>query len=106
MWLRSEHISRRLRGRLGTANISVTKAFSRRVQVGTVRKSPAINNSSQRVNTLSRCGRLSRWRRRSPHLFKEVRLTIKQYFHTSYQHYIKLIDLYFEYLYRLVKKMF
>lgn len=72
MWLRSEHVSRRLRGRLGSAVASATKSTSRRVQTGTVRKSPAINNSSQRVHTTSKCGRLSRWRRRSPNFLKEV----------------------------------
>lgn len=72
MWLRSEHVSRRLRGRLGTAVVTAAKGTGRRVQAGTVRKSPAINNSSQRVHTTSKCGRLSRWRRRSPNLLKEV----------------------------------
>lgn len=72
MWLRSEHVSRRLRGRLGTNSVQGPKVSGRRVQSGTVRKVPAINNSSQRVNTSSRCGRLSRWRRRSPNFLKEV----------------------------------
>ncbi|XP_008216434.1 CTD small phosphatase-like protein 2 isoform X1 [Nasonia vitripennis] len=72
MWLRSEHVSRRLRGRLGTTVGPASKGAARRVQAGTVRKAPAINNSSQRVHTTSKCGRLSRWRRRSPHLLKEA----------------------------------
>ncbi|XP_043462480.1 CTD small phosphatase-like protein 2 [Leptopilina heterotoma] len=72
MWLRSEHVSRRLRGRLGTNSVQGAKVSGRRVQSGTVRKVPAINNSSQRVNTSSRCGRLSRWRRRSPNFLKEA----------------------------------
>lgn len=74
MWLRSEHVSRRLRGRLGTAVVSTTKGPGRRIQGGTVRKAPAINNSSQRVHTTSKCGRLSRWQRHSPSLLKEVRM--------------------------------
>ncbi|XP_051169928.1 CTD small phosphatase-like protein 2 [Leptopilina boulardi] len=72
MWLRSEHVSRRLRGRLGTNSVQGSKVSVRRVQTGAVRKVPAINNSSQRVNTSSRCGRLSRWRRRSPNFLKET----------------------------------
>ena len=72
MWLRSEHAGRRLRGRLGTVVASATKGTGRRVQAGVVRKSPAINNSSQRVHTASKCGRLLRWKRRSPNLLKEV----------------------------------
>jgi hypothetical protein len=55
MWLRSEHLSRRLRGRLSTAIVAATKSTGRRVQAGAVRKSPAINNSSQRVHTASKC---------------------------------------------------
>lgn len=70
MWLRSEHVGRRLRGRIGIATGASTKSRNR-VQSG-VRKVPATNNSSQRVNTTSRCGRLTRWRRRSPTLLKEV----------------------------------
>ncbi|XP_014213339.1 CTD small phosphatase-like protein 2 isoform X2 [Copidosoma floridanum] len=65
MWLRSENVGRRLRGRLGTAG--ATKDTGRRVQGGTVRKSSAINSSSN-----SKCPRLSRWRRRSPHHLKEA----------------------------------
>ncbi|XP_024937527.1 uncharacterized protein LOC107264472 isoform X2 [Cephus cinctus] len=72
MWLRSEHVSRRLRGRLGTGGASGSKVSGSRVQAGAVRKVPAINNSSQRVSTSSRCGRLTRWRRRSPNLLKEA----------------------------------
>uniref|UniRef100_A0ABD2WM88 FCP1 homology domain-containing protein n=2 Tax=Trichogramma TaxID=7490 RepID=A0ABD2WM88_9HYME len=69
MWLRSEHLSRRLRGRCTT---STAKGPDRKVQTGNVRKSPAIINSSQRVHTTSKCGRLSRWQRRSPNLLKEA----------------------------------
>ncbi|KAH0547438.1 CTD small phosphatase-like protein 2 isoform X1 [Cotesia glomerata] len=70
MWLRSEHVGRRLRGRINS-----TASFRAKVPgriPGGVRKVPAVNNSSQRVNTSSRCARLSRWRRRSPNLLKEV----------------------------------
>lgn len=72
MWLRSEHVSRRLRGRLGTSGASGSKVSGSRVQAGAVRKVPAVNNSNQRVNTSSRCGRLTRWRRKSPNLLKEA----------------------------------
>ncbi|XP_012255451.1 CTD small phosphatase-like protein 2 isoform X2 [Athalia rosae] len=72
MWLRSEHVSRRLRGRLGTAGATSSKVTRSRVQSGAVRKIPAIANNSQRVNTTSRCGRLTRWRQRSPNLLKEA----------------------------------
>lgn len=71
MWLRSEHVGRRLRGRIGVVVKVGTKSRSR-IQSGSVRKVPAVNNSSQRVNTSSRCGRLSRWKRRSPILIKEA----------------------------------
>ncbi|XP_008557871.1 CTD small phosphatase-like protein 2 [Microplitis demolitor] len=70
MWLRSEHVGRRLRGRINSTSTFRTKV-SGRVQGG-VRKVPAVNNSNQRVNTSSRCARLSRWRRRSPSLLKEA----------------------------------
>ena len=87
MWLRSEHVSRRLRGRLSTGtNVTASgtnKVSSSRVQGGAVRKVPAVNNSSQRVNTSSRCGRLTRWRRRSPNLLKEVQNRIKKIKETS-----------------------
>ncbi|XP_046478377.1 CTD small phosphatase-like protein 2 [Neodiprion pinetum] len=72
MWLRSEHVGRRLRGRLGAAGATSSKVTGSRVQSGAVRKIPAITNSNQRVNTSSRCGRLTRWRRRSPNLLKEA----------------------------------
>lgn len=71
MWLRSEHVGRRLRGRIGITTGATTKSRSK-VQSGTVRKVPATNSSSQRVNTTSRCGRLTRWRRRSPASLKEA----------------------------------
>ncbi|XP_057320571.1 CTD small phosphatase-like protein 2 [Microplitis mediator] len=70
MWLRSEHVGRRLRGRINSTSTFRTKV-SGRVQGG-VRKVPAVNNSNQRVNTSSKCARLSRWRRRSPSLLKEA----------------------------------
>ncbi|XP_074107230.1 uncharacterized protein LOC141532686 [Cotesia typhae] len=70
MWLRSEHVGRRLRGRINST-ASFRAKVPGRIQGG-VRKVPAVNNSSQRVNTSSRCARLSRWRRRSPSLLKEV----------------------------------
>ncbi|XP_063984540.1 CTD small phosphatase-like protein 2-B [Diachasmimorpha longicaudata] len=66
MWLRSEHVGRRLRGRI----TSISKLP--RLQTPGVRKVPATNNSSQRVSTSSRCNRLSRWRRRPPSLLKEA----------------------------------
>ncbi|XP_011301580.1 CTD small phosphatase-like protein 2 [Fopius arisanus] len=66
MWLRSEHVGRRLRGRI----TSISKLP--RLQTAGVRKVPAANNSSQRVTTSSRCNRLSRWRRRPPSLLKEA----------------------------------
>ncbi|XP_012274130.1 CTD small phosphatase-like protein 2-A isoform X2 [Orussus abietinus] len=72
MWLRSEHLSRRLRGRLSTGGVSGSKVSSSRVQVGAVRKISAIGKGSQRVGTSSRCSRLTRWRHRSPNLLKEA----------------------------------
>ncbi|KAJ8679856.1 hypothetical protein QAD02_015643 [Eretmocerus hayati] len=72
MRLRSEHVGRRLRGRLSNAVVTTNKGPSRRIYSGTVRKAPAINNSSQRVHTASKCERLSRWRQHSPKLLKEA----------------------------------
>ncbi|XP_034951725.1 CTD small phosphatase-like protein 2 [Chelonus insularis] len=69
MWLRSEHVGRRLRGRLNSS--ATAGKVSGRVQGG-VRKVSTINNGSQRVNTSTRCGNLKRWRRRSPSLLKEA----------------------------------
>lgn len=71
MWLRSERISRRLRGRLSLSGVTASKATSHRTQVGTARKVPHIGNSS-RVITSSRCGRVNQWRRRSSSFLKEV----------------------------------
>jgi len=73
MWLRSERISRRLRGRLSLSGVTASKATSHRTQVGTARKVPHIGNSS-RVITSSRCSRLSQWRRRTSSFLKEVSL--------------------------------
>ncbi|XP_015111637.1 CTD small phosphatase-like protein 2 [Diachasma alloeum] len=58
MWLRSEHVGRRLRGRI----TSISKLP--RLQTPGVRKVAA--------TTSSRCNRLSRWRRRPPSLLKEA----------------------------------
>ncbi|RLU23384.1 hypothetical protein DMN91_003588 [Ooceraea biroi] len=71
MWLRSERISRRLRGRLNLSGVTASKATGHRAQVGATRKLPHIGNSS-RVITSSRCSRLSQWRRRSSSFLKEV----------------------------------
>jgi len=71
MWLRSERISRRLRGRLNLSGITTSKATGHRTQVGTSRKVPHIGNNS-RVITSSRCGKLNQWRRRSSSFLKEV----------------------------------
>ncbi|XP_032673011.1 CTD small phosphatase-like protein 2 isoform X1 [Odontomachus brunneus] len=71
MWLRSERISRRLRGRLSLSGVSASKGTSHRTQLGTARKLPSINSTS-RVITSSRCGRLSQWRRRSSNFLKEA----------------------------------
>jgi len=69
MWLRSERISRRLRGRLSLSGVTASKATGQRVQVA--RKVQHINNSS-RVITSNKCSRLSQWRRRSSSFLKEV----------------------------------
>ncbi|EFN76554.1 CTD small phosphatase-like protein 2 [Harpegnathos saltator] len=71
MWLRSERISRRLRGRLCLSGVSASKGTSHRAQLATARKLPSINNSS-RVIASSRCGRLTQWRRRSSNFLKEA----------------------------------
>lgn len=71
MWLRSERISRRLRGRLSLSGVSASKGTSHRTQLSTARKLPSINSTS-RVITSGRCGRLSQWRRRSSNFLKEV----------------------------------
>lgn len=89
MWLRSEHVGRRLRGRINSTSTFRTKV-SGRVQGG-VRKVPAVNNSNQRVNTSSRCARLSRWRRRSPSLLKEVSYKI------TFIYQIEYIYIYYHY---------
>ncbi|KOC69458.1 CTD small phosphatase-like protein 2 [Habropoda laboriosa] len=72
MWLRSEHVSRRLRGRLSISCASGTKISNHRVQINSLRKLPSINNNSHRINTPNKCGRLTRWRRRCTHFLKEA----------------------------------
>ncbi|XP_020286209.1 CTD small phosphatase-like protein 2 isoform X2 [Pseudomyrmex gracilis] len=69
MWLRSERISRRLRGRLSIT--STSKAASHRTQVGTARKVPYIGNSSRAIAS-NRCSRLTQWRRRLSSFLKEA----------------------------------
>lgn len=71
MWLRSERISRRLRGRLSLSGVSASKGTGHRAQLGTARKLPSINSSSRAI-TSGRYGRLSQWRRRSSNFLKEV----------------------------------
>ncbi|XP_043279417.1 CTD small phosphatase-like protein 2 isoform X2 [Venturia canescens] len=75
MWLRSEHVSRRLRGRLSTGSNNSTssnRVSTGRVQGGGVRKLPTVNNNTQRVSTSNRCSRLTRWRQRPTSLLKEA----------------------------------
>ncbi|XP_012347822.1 CTD small phosphatase-like protein 2 isoform X2 [Apis florea] len=73
MWLRSEHVSRRLRGRLNISCTSETKIYNYRVQVRNIRKLPSINNSSNHINIPNnKYGRLTRWRRRCTHFLKEA----------------------------------
>lgn len=72
MWLRSERFSRRLRGRLTLNSVTTSKSSSHRTQVGATRKVSHIN-SSGRVITSGRCGRVSHWRRRPSNLLKEVK---------------------------------
>lgn len=71
MWLRSERISRRLRGRLNLSGVTASKATGHRAQVATARKVQHISNSS-RIITSSKCSRLSQWRRRSSSFLKEA----------------------------------
>lgn len=72
MWLRSEHVSRRLRGRLSISSLCRSKFSNRRTQASSLRKVPSISNNSHRTNTPNKCGRLTRWRRRCTHFLKEV----------------------------------
>nr|CAD7402659.1 unnamed protein product [Timema cristinae] len=68
MWLRSEQRERRCR-KLGSRVVTVS------LRSGGIKKAAAINNSSPRISAngrLSRCGRVSRWRRRSGNLLKET----------------------------------
>ncbi|XP_076752509.1 uncharacterized protein LOC143424374 [Xylocopa sonorina] len=73
MWLRSEHVSRRLRGRLNISCTSRTKISNHQVQVSSLRKLPSItNNSSHLINTSNKCGRLTRWKLRCTRFLKEA----------------------------------
>ncbi|XP_046838894.1 CTD small phosphatase-like protein 2 isoform X1 [Vespa crabro] len=72
MWLRSEHVSRRLRGRLYISGVSGSKTSTSRVQGTSARKVPFISSSNHRINTLRKCSRLTRWRHRSPNFLKEA----------------------------------
>ncbi|XP_060827108.1 CTD small phosphatase-like protein 2 isoform X1 [Bombus pascuorum] len=72
MWLRSEHVSRRLRGRLNVSCVSRTKTSHHRVQVSSLRKLPSVNNNNYRINTPNKCGRLTRWKHRCTHFLKEA----------------------------------
>ncbi|XP_017884781.1 CTD small phosphatase-like protein 2 isoform X2 [Ceratina calcarata] len=72
MWLRSEHVSRRLRRRLNISCISRSKISNHRVQVGSIRKLPSITNNSHRINAPNKCGKLTRWKRRCTRFLKEA----------------------------------
>lgn len=76
MWLRSEHVSRRLRGRLYISGVSGSKTSTGRVQGVSARKVPFISSSNHRINTLRKCSRLTRWRHRSPNFLKEVSMKL------------------------------
>lgn len=76
MWLRSEHVSRRLRGRLYISGVSGSKTSTGRVQAASARKVPFISSSNHRINTLRKCSRLTRWRHRSPNFLKEVSMKL------------------------------
>lgn len=72
MWLRSEHVSRRLRGRLNINTASRTKISHHRLQVSSFRKLPSVSNNNHRIDIPNKCSRLTRWRRRCTHFLKEV----------------------------------
>nr|XP_033335884.1 CTD small phosphatase-like protein 2 [Megalopta genalis] len=72
MWLRSEHVRRRLRGRLNISSISRSKISNHRIQFSSLRKLPSIGNNSHRINKPNKCSRLTRWRRRCTHFLKEA----------------------------------
>lgn len=72
MWLRSEHVGRRLRGRINISTVPRSKVSNHRVQVGSLRKLPSISNNNHRINSPNKCGRLTRWRHRCTHFLKEV----------------------------------
>lgn len=87
MWLRSEHVSRRLRGRLNVSCVSGTKISHHRVQASNLRKLPSIHNNNYRINTSNKCGRLTRWRHRC-HLLKEVCVNIYFSFNFNFSHIV------------------
>lgn len=68
MWLRSEQRERRCR-RLGSRVVAVPSRGGIKKQIAAL-ASPRL--SSQGAGRLSRCGRVSRWRRRSGNLLKET----------------------------------
>lgn len=70
MWLRSEQRERRCR-RLVSRVVAVPSRGGIKKQIAAL-ASPRL--SSQGAGRLSRCGRVSRWRRRSGNLLKEVTL--------------------------------
>lgn len=72
MWLRSEQRERRCR-RLGSRVVAVASRGGIKKQIATL-ASPRL--ASQGTGRLSRCGRVSRWRRRSGNLLKEVTLIV------------------------------
>ncbi|XP_076182167.1 uncharacterized protein LOC143154176 isoform X1 [Ptiloglossa arizonensis] len=72
MWLRSEHVGRRLRGRINISTVPRSKVSNHRVQVGSLRKLPSISNNNHRINSPNKCGRLTRWRHRCTHFLKEA----------------------------------
>lgn len=68
MWLRSEQRERRCR-RLGSRVVAVASRGGIKKQIAAL-ASPRM--TSQGAGRLSRCGRVSRWRRRSGNLLREV----------------------------------
>lgn len=93
MWLRSEHVSRRLRGRLNVSCVSRTKTSHHRVQVSSLRKLPSVNNNNYRINTPNKCGRLTRWKHRCTHFLKEVCISIYFSFDLNFSHLLYLFVL-------------
>ncbi|XP_076390441.1 uncharacterized protein LOC100878960 isoform X1 [Megachile rotundata] len=72
MWLRSEHVGRRLRGRLNINTASRTKISNHRLQISSFRKLPSVSNNNHRTDIPNKCGRLTRWRHRCIHFLKEA----------------------------------